>query len=133
MCVKYICKIYIYTHKTELSPQSSDASVSPTDPLLAVERCQGIVVEKATNGVFNIGPKPKLVIRMSCKIIRSIENSNLFQNSSACFLILLIFNNTSTNMQKIEMETRNIHVTRNREFGKKPNSEQWWKEERKMV
>lgn len=79
--------------------------------------------------MFLMGPKTKLAIRMSCKIIQSIEHSNLFQNSSACFLVLLIFNNTSTNIQKMEIETRKIHVVRNKEFSKKPNSEQWWKEE----
>ena len=40
-------------------------------------------------------------------------------------------NNTSINVQTMDIQTRKIHVTRNEEFDQKPNSEQWWKQERK--
>lgn len=36
-------------------------------------------------------------------------------------------------MQKMEVQTRNIHVTRNRELDQKSKHEQSWKQERKVI
>lgn len=77
-----------------------------TNCLLAAERPQGSVEGKETNGIFKISPKPEL----------AIGNSNLLQNRSACFLVLLVLTTPSTNIQKTKIETRNIHETRNIEL-----------------